>query len=198
VTAFARPKLRFIEEALGPRGRPLSMLELGAGDGFFSHTFSPSFDLVALDFSRRMLASNPLPPSRKLCSRAEALPFRDASFDVVFCGNLLHHLEDHVGVVREMSRVARAHVILLEPNATQPLMFLFGLLAAHERGTLRFTPRYLRSLGRRAGLSLRAFTVQGAVVPNRTPRLALPLVRALDGRHPLGFYGIAVFDKPNH
>jgi SAM-dependent methyltransferase len=49
-------------------------------------------------------------------ARAEALPFIDESFDVVFCRSSLHHFEDPVQVVAEMVRVCRrgGRVVLLD------------------------------------------------------------------------------------
>ncbi|MCA9658994.1 MAG: class I SAM-dependent methyltransferase [Myxococcales bacterium] len=192
VEAFAASKLAFIRDALPGDAR--TMLEVGAGNGYFSRSFAEAFDLTALDASANMLAMNPLPPARKVEGVAEALPFADDAFDVVFAGNLLHHLEAPAIAVREMARVARRHVVLLEPNALNPAMLLFGLLKRAERGALKFTPGYLRDLGRGVGLRLRAATVLGAVLPNRTPAAALPLVRHLERPSPLGFYAIAVFD----
>jgi hypothetical protein len=85
-------------------------------------------------------------------------------------------------------------VALVEPNALNPLMALFGLTKSEEKGTLRFTPRYLKSLGRSAGLKLRRFSTQGLVLPNKTPRAILPLLRQLDIPNPMAFYHVAVFD----
>jgi len=194
VRAFAGSKIDFIIEAL-PRfdGRP-TMLEVGAGSGFFSLALSRSFDLTCLDFSRNMLERNPVPAGRKVLGDAESLGFGDGSFDVVFSANLLHHLGDPVRAVSEMARVARRHVVLVEPNVLNPLMLLFGALARHERGVLRSTPGYLRGLGLGSGLRLRRFASQGSIVPNRTPRLLLPLLVPVERTHPVGFYNIAVFD----
>jgi ubiquinone/menaquinone biosynthesis C-methylase UbiE len=46
---------------------------------------------------------------------AEALPFRDKSFDIVAVHDGLHHLEDPGRAIREMARVARQGVLILEP-----------------------------------------------------------------------------------
>ena len=85
-------------------------------------------------------------------------------------------------------------MVLVEPNTLNPFMALFGLLVARERGTLKFTARYLRKLGRLAELRLRRFSTQGMVVPNKTPKTALPFLRRVDVPNPVGFYHVAVFD----
>jgi 2-polyprenyl-3-methyl-5-hydroxy-6-metoxy-1,4-benzoquinol methylase len=46
---------------------------------------------------------------------AEALPFRDRSFDVVAVHDGLHHLEDPFQAIQEMARVANRAVLILEP-----------------------------------------------------------------------------------
>lgn len=197
VLAFARPKLDLVLRAL-PAGssRPRTMLEVGAGNGFFSHTFSKEFELTALDFSQNMLDKNPLPAERKVLGDGEPLPFEENTFDVVLCGSLLHHLERPIDAVREMTRVARRFVVLIEPNSVNPMMFLFGLLKKAERGTLKFTRGYVRRLGLRAGLELRALHTHGMILPNKTPPVALPLLTSLDRPYPLGFYHIGVFAVP--
>ena len=196
VQAFARSKLAFIREALhsDDHAQKLTMLEVGAGNGYFSAVFQDAFDLTCLDFSENMLRQNPLPAERKVVGRVEALPFADAAYDVVFCGNLLHHVESPLAAVREIKRVARRNVVLLEPNAINPLMFLFGLLKKEERGTLKFTPAYLRKLGADAGLRLRAFATQGTILPNKTPAALVPMLKPVERVWPLGFSNIAVFD----
>ena len=103
VAAFAAAKLAYIRAAL-PEGAA-TMLEVGAGNGYFSRSFAEAFALTALDLSANMLAMNPLPAARKVQGSAEALPFADEAFDVVFSGNLLHHLETPAIAVREMARV---------------------------------------------------------------------------------------------
>ncbi len=188
VRAFARAKLDLVLAA------GTTMLEVGAGNGYFSITFQSAFELSCADFSANMLGINPLPNRRKIVADAQRLPFRDDSFEVAFCGNLLHHFESPVTAVKEMARVASRHVVLVEPNALNPLMFLFGALVKEERGMLRFTPGYLRRLAGSAGLGVRRLVSQGAILPNKTPAWALSFLKAFDGVWPLGFYHIAVLD----
>ena len=197
VLAFVRPKLDLVLGALPPGyARDKTMLEVGAGNGFFSHTFSKAFELTCLDFSQNMLDKNPMPEDRKVQGDAERLPFDPKSFDVVFCGNLLHHLERPIVAVREMKRVARDYVVLIEPNAVNPLMFLFGALKKAERGTLKFTQGYVRRLGIEAGLRPRKIVTQGVVLPNKTPPALVPFLSRVDRPYPFGFYHLAVFEVP--
>jgi SAM-dependent methyltransferase len=46
---------------------------------------------------------------------AEALPFRDGAFDIVAVHDGLHHLDAPEQAIREMARVARRGVLILEP-----------------------------------------------------------------------------------
>lgn len=51
-----------------------------------------------------------------VCGRVGALPFRDASIDVVLCSQLLHHFPDDglAAVIAELDRVARNRVIIAD------------------------------------------------------------------------------------
>jgi len=51
-----------------------------------------------------------------LQASGEALPFADASFDVVSEFSILHHVPDPSAVVREMLRVARKVVVIADSN----------------------------------------------------------------------------------
>jgi SAM-dependent methyltransferase len=45
-------------------------------------------------------------------SRAEEIPFADASFDVVACRIAAHHFDDVAGAVKEMARVTKDRVVV--------------------------------------------------------------------------------------
>ena len=47
-------------------------------------------------------------------SRAEEIPFADASFDVVACRVAAHHFQDPAGALREMARVSRGLVLIAD------------------------------------------------------------------------------------
>ena len=122
VSAYADPKMDFIRSHAPITG---SILDLGCGNGIFTQRLSKEGAMVTgLDFSAHLLSQNP--HNVLTCGDATLLPFRDASFDLVFEANLLHHVSDAGTVLKEMHRVSRKYVVLLEPNRNNPLMFAFS------------------------------------------------------------------------
>jgi len=173
---------------------PYTLLEVGAGNGFFSLGLAEHFDIKCLDFSQRMLQLHPFAADRKIVGDVCRLPFHDKAFDIVFCANLLHHIEDPEAALSEMKRVSSKRVVVIEPNARNPLMALFGLIVPTERGTLRFTRRFLSKVADRVGLAPRFLTAHGALLPNKTPLPLLRLLSPFDRCIPLGFYLIGIFE----
>ena len=197
IEAFTKPKLAYISKFIlrDNSGSRSSLLDIGCGNGFFTYYLEKSFDTVALDFSYSMLKRNI--SKMKLCGSATELPFNNRSFDITFCSNLLHHLDDPDLAVSEMRRVSRKYVVISEPNRNNPLMFLFGLLKKEERGALKFSLRYMKHLMERAGLELIGASQRGIVLPNKTPDWFLPVLKRLDGEYPFAFYNI-IISKRTH
>jgi ubiquinone/menaquinone biosynthesis C-methylase UbiE len=87
--------------------RDLDILDVGAGDG--------QFTVKLAGRGNRVTALDPA-PSPELAARpeiaflagtGEALPFPDASFDVVFCSDVFEHLPSYQPALAEISRVLR-------------------------------------------------------------------------------------------
>lgn len=53
--------------------------------------------------------------------KGERLPFRDRSFDAVFSYHVFHHTDNPKVFLKECSRVARVHLIIVEPVLRHPL-----------------------------------------------------------------------------
>lgn len=197
VRAFAEQRVRFIQGVLGGL-RPATALDVGCGDGFgMWHMRHLVSRIRGCDRSRTMLQANPLGAARLDQADAYALPYASASFELVYCWELLHHVSQPERVVAEMARVAARAVLLCEPNCVNPAMALFGLATPHERGLLRFPAWRPARLLREAGLTaVRGYGV-GWFTPNNTPAwIARPLAR-VPYRLPLvGLYVVAVGYKP--
>jgi SAM-dependent methyltransferase len=194
IEAYVRPKLDYIQQRV-PLNRTTSLLDVGCGNGVFTYYFQQLCGLVTgVDNSRNMLAENPC--RSVVQSEATHLPFPDSSFDVVFEANLLHHVEDRSRVVREMSRVSRQWVILIEPNRNNPLMLGFGLVVPAERGLLTSTRSSNLSLLHNTGLKTVACMTTGMISQNNTPLFVLPLLRRFDREIWYGEYVILIAQKP--
>ncbi|MDD5589691.1 MAG: class I SAM-dependent methyltransferase [Candidatus Portnoybacteria bacterium] len=185
VAAFVEPKVKFLVKNIFP-SPTMTLLDVGCGNGYFTCHLAKFFDVTGLDFSPVMLQKN---PHKKLVQGdANVLPFGDKSFDVVFCSDLLHHLPDPEKAVKEMTRVAKNFVAISEPNRNNPLMFLFGLLKKEERGSLKFTKKFLSKILAAQGLRLEKSLISGMIFPNKTPRIMVPFFKIFDFNFPFGSY----------
>jgi SAM-dependent methyltransferase len=194
VAAFAEQKVSFVQTCIEQDqswGVIERILDVGSGDGYFTWPLGRWARCIALDFSTNMLRFNSA-DGAKVCGDSLGLPFRDGSFDLVFCSNLLHHVEDPLAAVSEMGRVSSRYVAISEPNRNNPLMFAFGLFKSAERGTLKFTRSCLAQLSAKAGLYLISLETMGLILPHKTPAQLLRVFKALDGRSPLAFYNVMV------
>lgn len=101
-----------------------------------------------------VVTCDPAPGMRPdVICRAESLPFADGAFDVVACRTAAHHFADPAAAVREMGRVARDRVLLVDT--------LFMGDDAEEAERLRdpshvrnYTDAEWRSLVEEAGLAV--------------------------------------------
>lgn len=186
VQAYTAPKLRYVQELLRLPGES-RVLDLACGNGVFSEPLSRVFgDLTCLDYSLGMLGQNRW--GRRCLGDAVALPFRDRTFDLVFEANLLHHAVDPVAALREMARIGRGFLALVEPSSRNPLVAAFSALVPAERGGLCFTPGHVAGLVRAAGLEPFEHFCTGMITQNLTPGFLVPPLSFFDGRFPLGMY----------
>lgn len=54
----------------------------------------------------------------------ENMPFKDGSFDSGICHAVLHHFPDPSDALREIIRVCKSDLILIEPNGNNPILSL--------------------------------------------------------------------------
>ncbi|MGO9061827.1 MAG: class I SAM-dependent methyltransferase [Candidatus Binataceae bacterium] len=191
VEAYAAPKIDFIRRHVRLEGR---ILDVGSGNGIFAARFAQTGALVVgIDSSYPLLQQNP--HRRLICADATRLPFPDASFDLVFEANVLHHVPDRELVVREMNRVCRRHIVLVEPNLYNPLMLVFFLLVRAERGGLKSRVGRLQRELKNSGLRVIASHTTGMISQNNTPERLLPWLRRFDRPIWWGEYIVMIAEK---
>ena len=94
-----------------------SILDVGVGSGLFAESFNRrGLQVTGVDINPQMVqaARQFVPGGDFRVSTAEALPFPEASFDLVFMGFLLHESDEPLKVLKEARRVSRRRVCILE------------------------------------------------------------------------------------
>jgi len=165
-------------EVEGQSLRSFSVLDVGAGSGellrvaaVWARETKRQFRGVGLELNERSAESineesEQFEEIRGVRGDALKLPFVDSQFDYVICSLFTHHFVDEqvVKILREMSRVARRRIFVIDLNR-HPIAYLLyttlGKLVLHNRllrhdGALSilrsFKAGELRALGQRAGL----------------------------------------------
>jgi SAM-dependent methyltransferase len=155
-----RARSELLEGVLGPYlGMPARTLDVGSADG-------PSVSWMRRGQLRVMLDLFPagLVAGEGVCGSATALPFADASFDVVGAFDVVEHCADDALAVRELARVlVPGGRLLLSVPAYQWAWSDHDVRAGHHR---RYTRGRVVALVEGAGLTVERSTYAfGAVFP---------------------------------
>ncbi len=96
-----------------------TILDIGCGVGAYVQQFrrfSPNVYGIDIEHDRVVIGNNVAP--NLAVARGENLPYKDATFDVVFLHEVLEHVEDDAVTVQEACRVLRpgGHIVIFVPN----------------------------------------------------------------------------------
>ena len=122
-----------------------SVLDLGCGAGEFSEELLRAGAMpVGVDVAREALrrAQERLPGADlRLWAEGEPLPLDDASFDVVWAGEVIEHVVDVAPWLSEVRRVLRPRGTLLLTTPHHSPRILLGLALSPHRFAVHFEPR---------------------------------------------------------
>ena len=93
------------------------ILDVGTGSGIFAEAYAlRNFNATGIDKNPQMvkIASDLVQDAHFKEASAEALPFKDDTFDLVFLGHILHESDDPALVLKEAFRVATQRIAILE------------------------------------------------------------------------------------
>ena len=123
------------------------VLEIGSGSGVFLSAAAPHCQhITGVDISAGFvelcndnIGKMGLDNATSIQVDGKALPFDDASFDVVYLVDVIHHMEDISTSMQDALRVLKpgGKLLVFEPNKWNPLLTLMCVLDRNEWGLLR-------------------------------------------------------------
>ena len=130
---------------------PATVLEVGCGEGHLAHHLVTSgprpMRFVACDIELTAARTDLDGLIELRQASVYALPWGDASFDLVLCCEVLEHLHDPDRGLAEVARVARRAAIVSTPR--EPLWRAMNLMRGKYVRDLGNTPGHVQHFGRR-------------------------------------------------
>lgn len=129
-----------------------TILEVGSGEGYISNLLNEHMNpkrILATEYEKEAIEK-----SKKLHPHINVqqediynLGFKDNSFDLVVCCEVLEHLENPAKALKEIKRVARKHVIVSVPN--EPVWRIANIARGSYIKQLGNTPGHINHWSRR-------------------------------------------------
>ncbi len=176
---YHRKRVALLRKWAPPGAR---VLDVGCGTGALLKRNDTHFAVYGVDPSLGMLRvlAAPRPEIRLAAAEGPGLPFRDGTFDLVYCVAVLHHVIDPVAVkatLAEMVRVTNpgGHVVVWDHNARNPYWPYLMKRVPQDHGDERLVPEEEILAGLDAAGAELVSSSQLGLVPDFAPR---PLVGA--------------------
>lgn len=153
-------------------GKTLKVLDVGCGSGTIAKKIQDNgHDVLGIDFSEEALKrAQERQIKTKQCNLDEGMPEKSNTYDVVWEGDIVEHVFDPIGLLKESARVLNPGGILLVtiPNDVgliSRIKILFGI--SHQEQMYRtsgfykhhtfFTPKLIKFMLEKAGFEIVEF-----------------------------------------
>lgn len=115
-----------------------SILDLGCGSGTILSKLYHTYNITGVDLSINSLIHLNLSDASLINAIAHQLPFKDRSFDLVICADVLEHIPDpfYKIVTSEISRVSKRYLLLNTPYRIS----IYGYLSKCGKCNSEFHP----------------------------------------------------------
>ncbi len=141
------PTHKFIKDVLKEikKIRAKNILDVGCGTGYVTKRIAKiNPNIIAVDTDKKRIELAKEYTQYKVDFRViepGILPFPDNSFDLVTCLEVLEHVSDYIGFIKELKRVSRKYVIITVPN--EPYFRLANFFRGRHLKTLGNVPDHL-------------------------------------------------------
>lgn len=92
------------------------ILDVGCGRGIYQKALRKSLYLGCDLNSQNLKRAARAPNAEYVCADANHLPFKDNSFDMVLCSEVLEHLNSPLKAIKELSRASKKAIVLTFPD----------------------------------------------------------------------------------
>ncbi len=141
-----------------------TLLDVGCGDGLDDELMLKYFKRIeGIDINENP-AWNEHRRENLILKKADAenLDYPDNSFDTVIEKDVLHHVSDPEKALKEMTRIAKKRIILIEANRYNPLFYIFlTLMWKHNH----FRQKRFKELVKSSGLQSEIMHFSARVCP---------------------------------
>lgn len=150
---------------------PKTILDAGCGEGFSMNKLKLNgigekiegieYSKDAISFGKKLF-----PDLTIKQGSVYELPYKDNSFDLIVCTEVLEHLEDPKKAIKEMLRVTKKYLIISVPN--EPLFMMSNFLRGKNLSRLGNDEGHINHWN---PLSLKSYLIQNKV---KVKKLSLP------------------------
>jgi len=125
-------RFSLVEKLVTPDGKTL--LDIGCQDISVYNSLKNSYSITLADFF----------PSNKLIKKEDVqnLSFKNKSFDIVLCQEVLEHVENPVKAIHELKRITKKQLIISVPN--EPFFTLFRFMVWEKEHLWAIAPSLLK------------------------------------------------------